>query len=105
MFHRNKDRSGRLVLRGDAFNWEDGSNPKMNFKFQTSGLQKVYFTCEARSSENFCYQINFKIVKGNIYRFRDGQRASGSNAAVTRVMEALRTNYPRVPISKQSVGD
>lgn len=105
MFNRNKDRQGRLVLRGDAFGWEDGSNPKMNFKVQTSGLEKVWFTCEARSSENFCYQLNFKIVKGGTFRFRDGHRESGSNAAVVKVMEALRAYYPRVPISKQSVDD
>jgi len=39
----------------------------------------VWFTCEARSSGDFCHQINFQIVKGDQYRFRDSHRESGSN--------------------------
>ena len=92
----SKDRKGRLVLRGDTLDWEDRRKVKQNFTFQIAGLEKVWFTCEARSAEDFCYQINFKIVKGDRYRFRDVQRASGSNAAVTDVMEALRTYHPRL---------
>jgi hypothetical protein len=92
----NKDRKGRLVMRGDAFNWADDRDPKENLTFQITGLEKTWFTCEARTPENFCYQINFKIIKGDRYRFRDSRRESGSNAAVTKIMEALRTYYPRL---------
>jgi len=63
----------------------------------------VWYTCEARSSENFCYQINFRIVKGNSYQFRDVGRDSGSNAAVTEVMEALRTYFPRLTFGAPDV--
>jgi hypothetical protein len=92
----NKDRKGRLVMHGDVFNWVDDRDIKENFTFQTTGLEKVWFTCEARTPENFCYQINFQIVKGDRYRFRDIHRESGSNAAVTKIMEALRTYFPRI---------
>jgi len=92
----NKDRKGRLIMQGDTLAWVDSGDPKENFAFQTTGLEKVWFTCEARTPENFCYQINFKIVKGDRYRFRDSHRGSGSNAAVTKIMEALRTYFPRV---------
>jgi hypothetical protein len=100
-----KDRTGRLVLKGDTFGWEDGGNPKENFTFETTGLEKVWYSCEARASGNFCYQINFKIVKGDRYKFRDINRESGSNAAVTKIMEALRTYYPRITFSTPSVDD
>jgi hypothetical protein len=100
-----KDHMGRLVLHGDTFAWEDPSHPKENFTFQVSGLEKVWSVCEARSSGNFCYQINFKIVKGDRYRFRDSHRESGSNAAVTKVLEALRTYFPRVTFATPSVDD
>ena len=93
-----KDRTGRLVLKGDTFGWEDGGNSKENFTFETTGLEKVWYTCDARSSGNFCHQINFKIVKGDRYKFRDINRESGSNAAVTKIMEALRTYYPRLSV-------
>jgi hypothetical protein len=98
-----KDRKGRLVMRGDTLGWEDRRNPKENFEFRTTGLEKVWYTCEARSSGNFCYQINFKIVKGDSYRFRDIDRDSGSNAAVTKVMEALRTYFPRLTFGAPDV--
>lgn len=98
-----KDRAGRLVLHGDVLTWEDGSNPDENFTFQVSGLEKVWFTCDARSSGDFCHQINFKIVKGDTYRFQDSRRDSGSNAAVLEVMEALRTYFPTLTFAKPNV--
>jgi len=91
-----KHREGRLVLQGDTFTWQDRDDPKQNFTFQVSGLEKVWFTCEARTPDNFCYQINFAIVRGEDYSFRDSHRKSGSNASVTTVMEALRTYFPRL---------
>lgn len=100
-----KDRKGRLVLRDGALSWVDNRDPGENFTFQTTGLEKVWFTCDARSSGNFCYQINFKIVKGDRYRFRDIHRKSGSNAAVTKVMDTLRTYFPRLNYSTPSVDD
>ena len=98
-----KDRKGRLVMRGDTLEWEDRHGTGQNFTFQTLGLEKVWFTCDARSSGNFCHQINFKIVKGDRYRFRDVHRDSGSNAAVLKVMEALRTYHPRLTFGKPNV--
>ncbi len=100
-----KDRTGKLVLRGDTFAWEDSNDPKDNFTFETTGIEKVWFTCDARSSGNFCYQINVKIVQGDRYRFRDINRESGSNAAVVKVMEALRTYFPRLNYSTPRVED
>lgn len=102
----NGDRKGRLVLRGATLAWEEGRhNQKGDFEFQTAGLEKVWFTCEARSSESFCYQINFKIVKGDRYRFRDVHRDSGSNGAITGVMEALRTYFPRLDFAAPTIED
>jgi len=91
-----KDRSGRLVMRGDALAWIDGGDPKNNFEFQITGIRKVWFTCQARTPENFCYQINFQIVKGSQYQFRDMNRESGSNGAVLKVMESLRLYFPQI---------
>ncbi len=85
--------------------WEDRRDPTKNFTFQTTGLEKVWFTCEARTPENFCYQINFQIVKGDRYRFQDSDRESGSNAAVIKVMEALRTYFPRLTFGAPSIDD
>ena len=101
----NGDRKGRLVLEGDTLGWEGRHHRKDDFTFETAGLEKVWFTCEARSAENFCYQINFKIVKGDRYRFRDLNRESGSNAAVTEVMEALRTYFPRLDFAASTMTD
>lgn len=100
-----KDHDGRLVMQGETLRWIDNRNPERNFNFQVTGVEKVWYTCDARSSGNFCYQVNFKIVKGDTYRFRDLNRESGSNTAVTRVMEALRTYFPRLTFATPSVAD
>ncbi len=100
-----KNRAGRLVIKGETLRWVDNREPERTFDFQTTGLDKVWLTCEARSSGNFCHQINFKIVKGDTYKFQDVNRDSGSNAAVTRVMEALRTYFPRLNFATPTVDD
>jgi len=90
------DRPGRLVMHGDSLGWTDANDPERNFEFKTTGLEKVWFTCQARTPENFCYQINFQVVKGARYQFQDRNRESGSNAAVLKVMDALRTYFPQI---------
>jgi len=91
-----KDRAGRLVMRGDSLSWVDAGDAEKNFEFQITGLEKAWFTCQARTPENFCYQINFQIVKGARYQFRDANHESGSNASVRAVMDALRKYFPEV---------
>jgi hypothetical protein len=101
----SKDRPGRLVMDGDTLSWKDGRGTEKDFGFETTGIEKVAFTCEARSSGNFCYQINFSIVKGDLYRFQDSRRDSGSNTSVVAVMEALRTYYPRLNFGTPTISD
>jgi hypothetical protein len=69
--------------------------PKKNFRIPDPGL-KVWFTCQARTLRNFCYQINLQIVKGARYRFRDVNQEAGSNASVIKVMDALRKYFPQI---------
>ncbi|HSY47864.1 MAG TPA: hypothetical protein VLC46_03555 [Thermoanaerobaculia bacterium] len=92
-----RERPGRLMLKGDTFSWIDGADPKENVDFQIGGLEKVWFTCQAQTSGDVCYQINFQIVKGPRYSFADVSRATGSNATVKAVMETLRRDFPRAP--------
>jgi hypothetical protein len=98
-------RTGRLVLRGDTLSWEAAGHPDDNFTFQIAGIDKVWFTCDARPSGNFCHEINFQIVRGDSYRFRDSGRDSGANAAVLAVMEMLRSNFPRLNFATPDVND
>ena len=92
-----KERPGRLVLKADTFSWIDGSDPKENFEFQVPGLEKIWYTCQAQTAGDVCYQINFQIVKGPRYSFADVSRATGANATVKAVMERLRNDFPRAP--------
>lgn len=93
----HRDRPGRLVLKGETFSWVDGADPKENFDFKVSGLEKIWYTCQAQTAGDVCYQINFQIVKGPRYSFADVSRATGSNATVKAIMEMLRSNFPRAP--------
>lgn len=98
-----KNRPGRLVLTGDRLAWVDGVDPRENFEFQLNGLEKIWLTCQARTPENFCYQVNFQIVKGARYRFEDMNRNSGSNAAILKIMDALRTYHSTLPFAPPDV--
>ncbi|MEX1311968.1 MAG: hypothetical protein AB1Z65_16210, partial [Candidatus Sulfomarinibacteraceae bacterium] len=100
-----KDHPGHLEIDGDTLGWEDNRGSDGSFTFETTGIDKVWFTCEASTSGNFCHQINFKIVKGDTYRFQDSRRDSGSNDAVLEVMEALRRYFPRLNFGTPTVGD
>src|SRR6185436_1157144 len=91
-----RDRPGRLVMHGDSLGWTDATDPERNFEFKATGLEKVWFTCQARTPDNFCYQINFQVVKGAHYQFQDRNRETGSNAAVLKVMETLRLHFPQI---------
>jgi len=95
----HRDRPGRLVLKNDKFSWIDGADPKENFTFEVPGTEKIWFTCQAGTAGDVCYQINFQIVKGPRYSFADVSRATGSNATVKSIMETLRSNFPRAPFA------
>ncbi len=92
-----RERPGRLVLKTDTFSWIDGSDPKENFEFRMGGLERVWYTCQAQTDGDVCYQINFQIVKGPRYSFADVSRATGANATVKALMERLRKDFPRAP--------
>lgn len=98
-----KNRPGRLVMKGDTFAWADSLDPRHNLEFSISGLEKVWLTCRARTPENFCYQVNFRVVKGDRFSFGDLNQASGSNAAIVKVMAALRTYFPRTTFAPPDV--
>jgi hypothetical protein len=91
-----KNRSGRLVFNGDEVQWIDAVDPKESFSFQMSGVEKVWFSCQARPSESFCYQLNIQIVRGARYRFQDVKRETGSNEAVTKAEAWIKKHFPTV---------
>ena len=99
----SKDRPGELVMNGDTLSWNDRRGAEGSFGFEISGIEKVWFRCEAGTSENFCYQINFDIIKGDHYKFQDESRDSGSNGAVLAVMQALRTRHPTLSFGTSKV--
>jgi hypothetical protein len=98
-----KNRPGRLVLKGDDVAWVDGSDPRENFSFKLSGIEKVWFSCQARGTDNFCFQINIQIVKGARYRFQDLNRETGSNEAVQKLEEQIKSRSPNTPFGPPEV--
>ena len=98
-----KNRPGRLLLKGDEVSWVDGVDPKESFTFKLSGVEKVWFTCQARGSDNFCFQLNIKIVKGARYRFQDLNRETGSNESVQKLEAQIRARFPNMPFGPPEV--
>ncbi|MBZ5589610.1 MAG: hypothetical protein LAO05_13700 [Acidobacteriia bacterium] len=92
-----KNRSGRLIFKEDEVQWVDAVDPKESFSFHMAGVEKVWFTCQARPTESFCYQLNIQIVKGARYRFKDVKQESGSNEAVKAIETWIKKHFPAVP--------
>ena len=92
-----KDRPGRLVLAGERLSWIDGVDPKENFELSVPGLEKIWFTCQAQTGGEVCYQINLRAVRGASYSFGDVGRATGSTEHVAAVMAALKERFPNAP--------
>jgi hypothetical protein len=89
-----KNRPGHIVMKKDSIEWVDGNEPAENTTFMTSGIEKVWLSCQARAAENFCYQINIQIVKGARFRFQDRNRETGSNEGVLKLEQLIRSRYP-----------
>lgn len=92
------DRGGRLVLKEETLSWYDSADSSNNFEFQIGGLGKVWLTCEQQQPEAVCHQLNFEIVKGQKYSFRDLNRATGSNAAIMNLLNTLKEKFPKLPV-------
>lgn len=100
-----KNRSGRLVFNGDEVQWIDAVDPKESFSFRMSGVEKVWFTCQARAAESFCFQLNIQIVKGARYRFQDVKRETGSNEAITKAEAWIKKHFPSVSWAPPAMDD
>ena len=83
----------------DTLSWFDSADPKQNFEFKVSGLKKVWFTCEQQQPSAVCTALNFEIVKGESYSFRDVNRASGSSTAIVKLMDTLKAKFPQLPVA------
>jgi hypothetical protein len=59
-----KNRPGRLVLHGDSLTWTDANDPERNFEFKTTGLEKVWFTCQARTPGELLLPDQFSSREG-----------------------------------------
>ncbi len=92
-----KNRNGRLVFKEDVVEWVDAVDPKESFTFHMSGVENAWFTCQARPTESFCYQLNLQIVKGARYRFQDLKQETGSNEAIKAIESWIKKHFPAVP--------
>lgn len=97
-----KDRPGRLVLKGETLAWIDGVDPKENFELSVTGLDKIWYTCQAQTGGEVCYQLNFRVVRGPSYSFADVQRETGSTEHVSAVMNTLKERFPAAPYGAAS---
>lgn len=92
-----KDRPGRLVLKGETLSWVDGVDPKENFDLSVPGLEKIWYTCQAQTGGEVCFQVNVRAVRGATYSFGDVGRETGSTEHVAAVMGALKERFPKAP--------
>lgn len=98
-----KNRSGRLVVKQEEIEWIDGDDASENFHFKVGGIEKMWFSCLARGTTNFCFQLNIKIAKGPTHRFQDSRKESGYVEAVQQLEQIIKSRFPTVLVAEPNI--
>ncbi len=89
----SKNHQGKLTLEGDELTWASATDSKSNFTAKATALEKAWLKCRPLPAGKFCYEIGFKIFKGEDYNFRDVGADQGSNDNVMKLREVLQARF------------
>ncbi|MGA2362958.1 MAG: hypothetical protein ABSG73_10925 [Candidatus Aminicenantales bacterium] len=98
-----KDHPGRLVVKQDGIDWVDAQKPADNFSFKPAGIEKLWFSSRAKGAAIFPFRVNIQISKGARYRFQDVNKETGSNSAVQKLFEVIKTRFPSILIGEPEI--
>jgi len=63
-----------------------------------AGLKAVHAQCLAKPEGKFCHEVTFEMAKGSDFTFVDAKMDLGGNEAIKKLLEGIRTLYPKMPI-------
>jgi len=94
----SKNRPGKLTLKKDKIEWLDGLSQADAFEMFPAGLKAVHAQCLAKPEGKFCHEVTFEMAKGSDFTFVDAKMDLGGNEAIKKLLEGIRTLYPKMPI-------
>lgn len=94
----SKNRPGKLTLKKDKIEWLDGLSQAESFEMFPAGLKAVETQCLAKPEGKFCHEVTFEMAKGSDFTFVDAKMDLGGNEAIKKLLEGIRTLYPKMPI-------
>ncbi len=94
----SKNRTGKLTLTKDKIDWMDGTNQADSFEMFPAGLKAVEAKCLARAEGKFCHEVTFEMSKGDDFTFVDAKKDVGGNESIQKLLDTVKTFYPKVPI-------
>lgn len=94
----SKNRPGKLTLKKDKMEWLDGLSQADAFEMFPAGLKAVHAQCLAKPEGKFCHEVTFEMAKGSDFTFVDAKMDLGGNEAIKKLLEGIRTLYPKMPI-------
>ena len=94
----SKNRPGKLTLKKDKIEWLDGLSQAESFEMFPAGLKAVETQCLAKAEGKFCHEVTFEMAKGSDFTFIDAKMDLGGNEAIKKLLEGVKTLYPKMPI-------
>lgn len=94
----SKNRPGKLVLTKEKIEWVDGTVQADTFEMFPAGMKALRAQCLARPDGKFCHEVEFQMAKGDDFSFVDSKMDVGGNESIRKLLEAVKTLYPKLPI-------
>jgi len=97
-------RSGQLTLAADTLEWRDSENQSKAIDLSVIAIKSITARCRARSSGDFCYEVEFDVTKGSNFVFEDARQEYGGNNAIVQLLASLDIEYPDTPVKMKVKG-
>ena len=96
--------SGQLTLAADTLEWRDSKDQSKALDLSVTAIKSITARCRARSSGDFCYEVEFDIAEGNDFTFEDARQKYGGNNAIVLLLAGLDSQYPETPVKSKVRG-
>jgi hypothetical protein len=97
-------RSGQLTLAADTLEWRDSEDQSKAMDLSVIAIKSITARCRARSSGDFCFEVEFDLAKGSDFTFEDARQKYGGNNAIVMLLAGLESQYPDTPIKSKVKG-
>jgi hypothetical protein len=97
-------RSGQLTLAADTLEWRDSEDQSKAMDLSVISIKSITARCRARSSVDFCYEVEFDLAQGSNFTFEDARQKYGGNNAIVLLLAGLDSQYPDTPVKSKVKG-